>query len=143
MGARPAPRTIAELIEQLEAGLQSRRGCVELTSPPFAEGAEWTLGLLLKEVESEQTGSSGQALLASPGIDLVLDSGSTGHFVTPAIRLSNTRPTNRSVQGAGGDVMRGIHEGDLGGLTGAIRVQGLQQSLLSVSKLTEQHNAYA
>ena len=37
--------------------------------------------------------------------------------------------------------MRGIHEGDLGGLTGAIRVQGLQQSLLSVSKLTEQHNA--
>ena len=101
-------------------------------------------GWLLREVQNRKgqspLSSNGQALSAATELDLVLDSGATGHFVKPNAKLTNVRPTSKSVQGASGDVMRGLQEGDLGQLNGVMRVQGLQQSLLSVSKLTSQHD---
>ena len=82
-----------------------------------------------------------KALSASVQRRFVMDSGATGHFSPVTIPLENARRTNKKVQGAGGEVMVGTSEGRLGGLDQVLQVHGLNQGLISVGRLTEQHNA--
>ena len=96
------------------------------------------VGYVLMEIGKSQPE---KALSASVQRRFVMDSGATGHFSPASIPLENARRTNKKVQGAGGEVMVGTSEGKLGGLDQVLQVQGLNQGLISVGRLTEQHNA--
>ena len=98
------------------------------------------VGLVLRVVP-QTSGVPPRALAAQLQQSLVLDSGATGHFVPESIHLENQRPTRKNVQGAGQEVMRGLGEGDLGSLKGVLRVQGLNQGLISVAEITQRHKA--
>ena len=98
------------------------------------------VGLVLRVVP-QTSGAPPRALSAQSQQSLVLDSGATGHFVPESIRLENQRPTRKNVQGAGQEVMEGLAEGDLGSLKGVLRVEGLNQGLISVAQITQRHNA--
>lgn len=114
-------------------------------SATAARGPRNYASFLLREVKEEKKEGAdvaARALHAGRGPALLLDSGSTGHFTKPSIELQNVRPTSKTIQGAGpGDTMRAEVQGDLGSLKDVLQVEGLQQSLLSVSKLTYEHDA--
>ena len=61
-------------------------------------------GLMIREIKE----SAAKAFLVGEQQSLVIDSGATGNFVPVGVKLTNTRPANKIVQGAGGDVMRGL-----------------------------------
>ena len=67
--------------------------------------------------------SHAKALAASARQGFVLDSGATGHFGTVEHRVKNAHGVNKSVQGAGGEVMRGVREGQLGVLDNVLQVR--------------------
>ena len=96
------------------------------------------VGYVLYEVGDD---SHAKALAASVRQGFVLDSGATGHFGTVEHRLKNAHGVNKNVQGAGGEIMRGMREGQLGMLNNVLQVEGLHQGLISVGRLTEQHRA--
>ena len=95
----------------------------------------FVLRVVPSEVDSPPRALSAQGANRS----LVLDSGATGHFVPTNAPLTGTRPTAKSVAGAGGDVMRGVDEGNLGPLRNVLRVEGLHQGLVSVCQLAHAH----
>ena len=96
------------------------------------------VGYVLYEIGGSQ---QARALSASVQKGFILDSGATGHFCTGEHRLENAHGVLKSVQGAGGQVMRGVREGQLGKLNKVLLVEGLHQGLISVGRLAEQHKA--
>ena len=77
---------------------------------------------------------------SKPNLDQhFLDSGASGHYQTPEVKLTNPRKTHKVIKGAGSECLEGRLTGDLGQLKDVTQVKGLETGLVSVGTLADNH----